>query len=703
MNEFAQGLRSSGPIQDPSTPDALLRAERAEQRLRDAIEALPQGIVFLDSEGRYILWNRQYAEIYHKSADLLQPGAKLADTLSEGVRRGDYPEALGREEEWLEQRLALLENPQGRHEQWLSDGRCVMIEERKTAEGGTIGMRVDITELKHREESFRLLFDSNPVPLLVYDPVEERFCSANDAAAEHFGYPVSALATMSGEQLFTADEWPDARRLLASSCSDKDRYWRQPTATGEEVESLLFTRQSMIEGRLATIVSIFDMTERRRAEARIAHMAKHDDLTGLANRAHCKERMHAMLEAARANGGTVATAMIDLDNFKQINDSYGHHAGDMVLREAARRMRALVPKQNALLCRLGGDEFAVVVRDASDSARMEQLAQTIIEALSRPYEMDQHTLYTGASVGVSTGPRDGRTAEMLIRSADLALYRAKDAGGGVVRIYEPQLHVEAEERRILEMALRKAVQNDEMHLNYQPVVDALTGALTGFEALLRWTHPQLGNISPVKFIPLAEEARLIAPIGEWVLRTACEEAARWNSPVRVAVNVSPDQLHNPAFVSTVASALANSGLSPERLELEVTESVFMREGTGATKVLERIMDLGVRLSLDDFGTGYSSLGYLSRTRFSSIKIDRSFVQGASQNVPEAIAIIRAVVALAQSLGMATTAEGVETEEEHLMVQNLGCTKVQGYYFGRPLPVEEARVIANRNWNKAAAA
>jgi EAL domain-containing protein (putative c-di-GMP-specific phosphodiesterase class I) len=253
------------------------------------------------------------------------------------------------------------------------------------------------------------------------------------------------------------------------------------------------------------------------------------------------------------------------------------------------------------------------------------------------------------------------------------------------------------------MALRKAVQNNEMHLNYQPVVDAATGRLRGFEALLRWNHPEHGNVSPVKFVPLAEDARLIVPIGEWVLRTACDEAAKWPSETRVAVNVSPEQLHNPSFVTIVAQALANSGLPAERLELEVTESVFMREGTCAIQVLERILDLGVRLSLDDFGTGYSSLGYLSRTRFSSIKIDRSFVQGASKGEKEAVAIIRAVVALAQSLGMATTAEGVETEAEHHMVQDLGCTKVQGYYFGRPLPVEEARAIALRDCGEGSAA
>ncbi|MDY7523273.1 MULTISPECIES: putative bifunctional diguanylate cyclase/phosphodiesterase [unclassified Sphingomonas] len=437
-----------------------------------------------------------------------------------------------------------------------------------------------------------------------------------------------------------------------------------------------------------------DVTEQRASADKINRMARFDTLTGLPNRLHVNEALsHAMADAEKW-GSRCAFMMIDLDRFKAVNDTLGHPIGDRLLSRVAERLTTLMGA-NEVIGRLGGDEFAVVVRDASDTQRLETLAQTIVDALARPYDIDHHTLYTGASVGVATGPRDGRTTEMLIRSADLALYRSKDAGGGKFHHYEPQLHVAAEERRVLEQALRKALTNDELHLTYQPVVDAGSGRLTGFEALVRWTHPELGPISPVKFIPLAEDARLIAPIGEWVLRSACAEAAKWPGDARVAVNVSPEQLHNPGFVAVVASALANSGLPARRLELEVTESVFMRDDTGAVKVLERILDLGVRLSLDDFGTGYSSLGYLSRTRFSTIKIDRSFVISASKKVPEAIAIIRAVVALAQSLGMATTAEGVETEDEHLMVQELGCTKVQGYYFGRPLPVEEARVLAAR--------
>ncbi|MBY8827419.1 EAL domain-containing protein [Hephaestia sp. CMS5P-6] len=445
-----------------------------------------------------------------------------------------------------------------------------------------------------------------------------------------------------------------------------------------------------------------DVTEARESADKISRMARYDTLSGLPNRLLINETLaHGMAEADKW-GGRCAFMMIDLDRFKAINDTLGHQIGDRLLCRVAERLRHLASASD-MVGRLGGDEFAVVVRDAADFARVEKLALAIIESLSQPYEVDQHTLYIGASVGVAIGPRDGRTAEMLIRSADLALYRSKDKGGGHFHVYDPQLHSQAEERRVLEIALRQALENGEFHLQYQPVVAADSGSLSGFEALLRWTNPEHGSISPAKFVPIAEEARLIAPIGEWVLRTACQEAARWPSHVRVAVNVSAEQLYSPNFVATVVSALSQAALSAERLEIEVTESLFMREGTSAIQVLERLLDLGVRLSLDDFGTGYSSLGYLSRTRFSTIKVDRSFVVQASQGAQEAIAIIRAVVALADSLGMATTAEGVETAHQLGMVQQLGCTKVQGYYFGRPLPVEEARTIANRGYEPSAVA
>ncbi len=445
-----------------------------------------------------------------------------------------------------------------------------------------------------------------------------------------------------------------------------------------------------------------DVTEQHRSADKINKMARFDTLTGLPNRLQVSEALgHAMNESDRWRG-RCAFMMIDLDRFKAVNDTLGHPVGDRLLTRVADRLKTIM-SDNELCGRLGGDEFAVVVKDANDHNRVGRVAQQIIDTLSAPYEIDQHTLYIGASVGVAFGPRDGRVPETLIRSADLALYRSKDAGRGQVTMYEPQLHVHAEERRVVEIALRKALERNEFELHYQPAVSTESGRVESFEALLRWTNPDLGSVSPAKFIPVAEDARLIGPIGEWVLRTACMEAASWPSVIRVAVNVSAEQLSDANFVSTVVSALSQSGLPPHRLELEVTESVFMKEGTTAVHVLDQILALGVRLALDDFGTGYSSLGYLSKTKFSTIKIDRSFVQGAAKQMPESIAIIRAVVALANSLGMSTTAEGVETEEECRMISDLGCGKIQGFLFGRPMPARNVRAMFEQNQSQANAA
>ncbi|AJR22890.1 MULTISPECIES: putative bifunctional diguanylate cyclase/phosphodiesterase [Sphingobium] len=437
-----------------------------------------------------------------------------------------------------------------------------------------------------------------------------------------------------------------------------------------------------------------DITEQKESAERIAQLARFDPLTGLPNRTHLRD----VLDQAMGGGGTAgagrggcAFLMIDLDRFKAVNDTLGHQIGDKLLTQVARRLRHIC--SGAEFCgRIGGDEFAVVIPQLGDNHGVDRLAARIINGLSAPYQVDEHTLYVGASVGSAVSPQDGHESEALIRSADLALYRAKGDGGGVHCAYEPQLHAQAEERRQLELALRDALEKNQLHVLFQPVVEAQAGIVVGFEALVRWTHPDMGPISPAKFIPVAEEARLIGPIGEWVLRTACKEAACWPDGVRIGVNVSAEQLVHPSFVGAVVSALAQSGLEARRLELEVTESVFVNADTGALKILDQLRGLGVRLSLDDFGTGYSSLGYLSRTRFDTIKIDRSFVVGAANNRAESLAIIRAVVTLADSLGMATTAEGVETEAELAMVRGLGCRKVQGFYFGRPMPAADAAAL-----------
>jgi diguanylate cyclase (GGDEF)-like protein len=434
-----------------------------------------------------------------------------------------------------------------------------------------------------------------------------------------------------------------------------------------------------------------DVTVERRAADKINRMARYDTLTGLPNRLHLTEQLAEALTAAEQWRSRCAFLILGLDRFKNVNDTLGHAIGDRLLTRAAERLQALCTA-GEVCGRMGADEFGVIFPDGADQAKVEKFARAAIATLSQPYDIDQHTLYVGASAGIAVGPRDGHSAETLIRSADLALFGAKDSGGGAHRVYEPQLHVEAEERRVIEIALRRALANNEFQVVYQPVVSGETGTIEGFEALLRWSNKQLGNVSPAKFIPVAEQARLIGPIGAWVLRTACRDAMSWPSTVRVAVNISFEQLHDRDFAKTVAAALAESGLPAQRLELEVTESVFMNEAPHAIAVLRDVLAMGVRLSLDDFGTGYSSLGYLSRTKFSTIKIDRSFVQGAAANAAESTAIIRAVVALAESLGMSTTAEGVETEEELAMIRRLGCRKIQGYLYGRPMPARDAQAL-----------
>ena len=437
-----------------------------------------------------------------------------------------------------------------------------------------------------------------------------------------------------------------------------------------------------------------DVTEQRESADKISHLARFDTLTGLPNRLQLTETLGRALTESEKWRRRCGFFMIDLDRFKAVNDTLGHPVGDRLLAQVAKRLK-MIMSDNELCGRLGGDEFAVVMMDANDTAYVEKLAKTIIDSLSKPYEIDQNTLYIGASIGSAVGPMDGRTVELLMRSADLALYRSKEEGGNTHHSYQHKLHANAEEKRVLEFELRHALERNQLHLEYQPVVEANgDNCITGFEALLRWNNPKFGLVSPVKFIPIAEDARLIVPIGTWVLRQACKDAMSWPESAKVAVNISVDQLTSPNFMDMVVSALHDSGLPAWRLELEVTESIFLRDGGHAVQILDRLRKMGIKLSLDDFGTGYSSLGYLRNIRFDTIKVDRSFVQGAAKAKAESIAIIRAVVALSDALDITTTAEGVETEAEMLMIQQMGCTKIQGYYFGRPMVFADSIALFN---------
>src|SRR6185369_1324326 len=435
-----------------------------------------------------------------------------------------------------------------------------------------------------------------------------------------------------------------------------------------------------------------DLTQMRQSEVELDRLARQDALTGLANRQALRRALDDALVSAVRRKHRCSMFLMDLDRFKAVNDTLGHPAGDTLLRLVALRLRDVIGKAGQV-GRLGGDEFEVVLPSMSDKTELSKLAQGIIDSLSRPYTINGTAVSIGASVGIVTSDYDDRTSDDLMRDADLALYAAKAAGKGCFRFFEPEMHDAARQRQLMESDLRVALENNQFRLLYQPCVDASSEAVTGFEALIRWEHPEKGPISPVEFIPLAEEIGLINEIGEWVLRTACAEAAGWPEGISVAVNLSPVQFKSHALPTLVRMVLSDTKLPAKRLELEITEGVFLSNDDHVHEMIANLKAIGVKLALDDFGTGYSSLSYLQRVPFDKIKIDRSFVTGASDLAGRNAALIRAMVGLAADLKMQTTAEGVETQEELQLVRELGCSLVQGYYFGKPMPADEAAELA----------
>jgi len=463
----------------------------------------------------------------------------------------------------------------------------------------------------------------------------------------------------------------------------------QPTTTALEEQLLDGRIISLIRAPLNTGGSItihMDVTEKRNSEKKIAFLAHHDALTGLANRVQLREHIEKTITSAEGGAGA-AVLCLDLDNFKSVNDTLGHSVGDTLLCAVARRLQALLGDQD-LVSRTGGDEFAIVQSGTEPAMQTAAaLAARVVETLGSPFEIGDHTVVIGASVGIAIAPDDGSDPDQLLKNADMALYRAKGAGRAQFHFFETEMDVRAQARRILELDLRKAVAADEFELFYQPIVNLAENRITGFEALLRWNHPTRGRVSPNDFIPLAEETGLIVPIGEWVVRRACRDANLWPSDLNVAVNVSPVQFRNKSLAMTVTSAVASSGLLPRRLELEITETVLMHDTRETMATLQQLQLLGVRISMDDFGTGYSSLSYLRSFPFDKIKIDQSFVRDLIDK-PDAIGIIRAIAGLGRSMGVTTTAEGVETQEQLDQMREEGCTEVQGYFYSRPVPAGE---------------
>ena len=437
-----------------------------------------------------------------------------------------------------------------------------------------------------------------------------------------------------------------------------------------------------------------DLTEQRRSEQEISRLARFDSLTGLPNRALMRQTLDEAMRNSSSRQKGCSLFLIDLDRFKNVNDTLGHPVGDALLRQVGQRLISVMG-DHGQVGRLGGDEFKAVLPGTVETGLLESLARTLIEQVSRPYMIEGNRVVIGASVGIAIGDVGRGCADSLIRNADLALYAAKADGRGKHCFYQPSMHSEASDRQILENDLRQALDRNELWVAYQPIVGAAGEEIAGFEALVRWNHPVRGPISPDKFIPLAEECGMIGKIGTFVLRTALGEAARWPEQVRIAVNLSPVQFNDPHIVETVSSALTEAGVTPSRLELEITEGVFLADNDATDATFVRLKILGVRLALDDFGTGYSSLGYLKKAPFDKIKIDQSFVRGAASTTKHNIAIIRAIVTLAENLEMDTCAEGVETHDDLELVRELGVSHVQGYIFGRPAAADVTLDLANQ--------
>jgi diguanylate cyclase (GGDEF)-like protein/PAS domain S-box-containing protein len=666
--------KSEGPVSRGIAAKAAMRratrrAQLAQDRLRAAIDVLPEGVVFLDPEGSYILWNQRYSEIYRNSADLFKVGARLRDTLRIGVERGDYPEAAGREEAWMAERLARLAQPVAPHEQRLADGRTILIEERKLADGSTIGLRVDVTELKKKEEGFRLLFENNPLPMFLYDASTRVIRDANEAARRHYGYEPHEIVGCDVGVLFEG----------AAPNGAADGAWRHRKADGSAIETNVFCREMKLDGAPAVLMAAIDVTERRRAEQRLFHMARHDALTSLPNRVQFRERLEELLAYRRP----FSILLFDLDEFKAVNDTLGHSMGDRLLEEAALRISASIRAED-MAARLGGDEFVVIRTGQADEAAITAQVERVTAALKRPFDLDGHKINIGASAGAACAPRDGDDCDLLLKHADLALYAAKAQGRGAFRFFEADMDAQLQARRKLEADLRAAVMNGALDVHYQPLVDLATGRTCGFEALLRWNHPERGMISPAEFVPIAEDTGLIGPIGHMVLRRACEDAARWPDDVKIAVNLSPIQFKHGDVLNSVVQALASSGLAPQRLELEITEALLMERSEKILSVLNGVRALGVGLSMDDFGTGYSSLSYLRAFPFTKIKIDQSFIRELRESA-DAQAIVRAILGLGESLGLTVLAEGVEHADDVAYLKHMGCQEAQGFHFGRAEP------------------
>jgi diguanylate cyclase (GGDEF)-like protein/PAS domain S-box-containing protein len=689
--------------------NAQQRLESERQRLDTALNNMIQGLVLFDASARVVVCNQRYLDMSGISADFMTPGRSFEDVVRQRKATGSYD---GDVDAFCAMVRSNIANARVTEIVTSSvDGRCFSIVNRPLAHGGWIATVDDITERRNLEQErdrnytfLRQIIDHIPSQITVKDALTRQYLLVNRIAEDVFA---KAGKTIVGKTAFDIVPASDADivtrdddRVLRSpdELFVAEQAWKTPTGGRRYVISKRIGIRDEAGAPRFIINVIDDVTEQRRANEKIAHLAHYDALTDLPNRVLFREQIERELEKAK-HGGQFALLYIDIDEFKGINDSLGHHVGDELLKTIAGRIKACL-KQGDLIARLGGDEFAVIQTAIGGTEDVEDFVARVHHAIRQPCNCLGHHLSTDASIGVALAPRDGTDLDQLIRNADIAMYGAKAEGRRTHRFFEPEMGANARARLRMEQDLRQAMADGGFEIYYQPLLGLDSDEVTGCEALLRWRHAEHGMISPAEFIPVAEDTGLIVELGEWVLRTACMEAATWPDNIRLAVNVSPIQLKNATLALKVASALAASGLNPNRLELEITEAVLIGDDEVALAILHQLRDIGVRIALDDFGTGYSSLSYLKRFPFDKIKIDRSFVSDIA--VDGSATIVQSVVNIAASRNMTTTAEGVETEQQRDLLRQLGCTEMQGYLFSAPKPAAELRSLLAARGEKARA-
>jgi diguanylate cyclase (GGDEF)-like protein/PAS domain S-box-containing protein len=658
-----------------------------------ASDDVPLGLCLLDTDARLIMCNDRYVEMYGVSRDVIKPGCSLLEILEHRKATGTF---VGDTKAFADIQIAAIHAGRAaKHVVELSDGRVVSIINQPMADAGWISAHEDITARKqaeqelHRTRAFLdTVIDNIPECLYVEDTKEYRLLLCNRAGAEILGMSREAAVGKNAHDVLPPDEADfvtarDREIVESGQAIVLGEHWMH-TPGGAR---LMSTKKVVIpdaDGKHKYLLILSDdVTERRRAEEQIAHMAHHDPLTDLPNRSAFTERLMFAIERAAETPAPFGLLCLDLDRFKEVNDVFGHSAGDQLLRQVSRRLQAAA--EGAFLARLGGDEFMVITPTGDQPATTAALADRLIAEVEKDFEIEGNQLRVGLSIGAAIFPNDGVDATTLLGNADAALYRAKIEGRGLIRFFEPDMDKRLRERRALQHDLRSALDRGQLSLHYQPQA-RVDGEIIGFEALARWQHPLRGSVPPSTFIPIAEESGLMIPLGEWILREACREAASWQRPLQIAVNLSPVQFRHGDLPALVHAILLETGLPASRLELEITEGVLIHDFSRALSILRRLKSLGVRIAMDDFGTGYSSLAYLQSFPFDKIKIDRGFISNLERN-PQSAAIVRAVIGLGRGLKLPVVAEGVETEDQLSFLAKELCDEVQGYFIGRPWPID----------------